>query len=124
MKTNRMTKAQVMKRVRYWRHRLALDHVDFTVEFGRDPEKDSNASCFAQPEYEEALLRFDMDVIPEEKLEDHIIHEMTHYPVWPLSSFAHTLCDGDAKLLETLRKLEEGLTTYIAKRFQAMDKKP
>lgn len=118
--------ATVMRLVRRWRHRLAMDHVDFSVEFGRDPnpEEGSAAGCNASPEYEEAALFFDLDLIAAEKVEEHVVHEVTHYAVWPLSSFAHSLCDGDERLLEQLRKLEEGLTTYLSKRFLALDRAP
>jgi len=110
-----LSQAHVKRRVKYWARRLRLGDVRFAVQFGPDPdpEDDSTAACLAAPEYEQALLRFDLKAIPTEEMESHVIHEILHYAVWPLSSFAHSLCGEDARLFEELRKKEEGMTTYI-----------
>jgi len=107
------TEARVLARVEHWKKRLRLGDVRVTVVFGPDTEDQSTGACYAQPEYEQATIRFDLENIKPDEVEAHIIHELIHYPVWPLSSFAHMLCDGDEKLLEVLREKEEAVTTYI-----------
>ena len=119
-RVRRWTEERVLARVEYWKKRLRLADVRVTVVFGPDHEDQSTGACYAQPQYEEATIRFDLENIPPDQVEAHIIHELIHYPVWPLSSFTHRLCEGDEKLLYVLEEKEEAVTTYIERLVESL----
>lgn len=116
----RPTEAAVRALVRKWQRLLALEDVVIDVQFAKDTENGSVASCFARPEYRDAVVRFDLDAIPPEGVEEHVVHELSHYPVWALSKFALQSCEDNPRLARIASDMEEELTTYISRRFLAL----
>lgn len=115
--SKRPTQAAVRRMVKAWQKRLLLTHWRIDILFEPDPDEESTASCLAMPEYGQATLRFDLAKIPAEEIEAHVVHELCHAPIWPLSNFAHSMCGDDPVKLEALRNYEEGLATWNERAF-------
>ena len=113
MASKRPTKAAVQRRVKYWKPRLMLHHWNLSVVFDPDTEDGSEASCNASPEYLNAVLRFDLNLIPPAEMDSYIVHEMLHCSIWPLANCAHSMCGEDAAKLESVRVHEEALATCL-----------
>lgn len=112
-KARKLSQAAVLKRIRYWKSRMLLDHWKLGVSFDPDAEDDSEASCLAMPEYLQATLRFDLTKIDPAEIDHYIVHELSHCAIWPLANAAHSMCGEDEAKLENVRVHEEGLATYI-----------
>jgi predicted metal-dependent hydrolase len=67
-----------------WTPILGLQHWMIEVRFD---QRNHQATCAARPEYEEAVLRFNLPVIAREvrlpgALEDLVVHELCHCITW------------------------------------------
>lgn len=115
MASKRPSQAAVLRRVHYWKKRLNLHEYRVGVEFGPDPDPEAgaDADCLAMPEYLEAKVRFDLDAIDPERIDQFVVHELLHIPTWRLVNFASSMCGEDAAKVETLREHNELLVTYL-----------
>lgn len=120
----KVTRPQILKRVRYWKNRLHLSHWMIVVECGEDTENHSDASCCASPEYLQATLRFDLDKVPPDKVDAFVVHELCHCHVAALANFGNSACRNDPVKLEALRHHEELLVTTIERLVLALTGKP
>ena len=107
----RVTPFDVEASIARWQARLGLQTWFFRVEFGK--VEGGVAECEAKPEYLKADMRFDLDEIRAEYLDDYVRHELIHCLVWPLGHVADVLAAGDPKLQEWCRVSEEGLVTAL-----------
>lgn len=89
-----------------WRINVQVYAID-----GPDVEKDG-ASCYAEPEYRTARLRFNTAHIPEEQEARFVRHELAHCLTWELASCAEALASTKAEA-EWVRSLHERLATAI-----------
>ena len=89
---------------------LQIQDWNIVVQFARIPGH--RADCEANPEYKDALVRFDIDRISNEDLTSFVVHELLHTIIWKLAHVAETFTDDDAKL-EWVRMEEESLTTHL-----------
>jgi len=95
---------------------LKLSDWKIIVRFS--PRMKMAADCEASPEYKEALIRANSQVLKELSSYEIIsmaVHEMCHCLVWPLAEWTEDLCHRDADKLEMTRKIEEGLVTNLEK---------
>jgi len=82
-----MTAATLRRRVKAWQKKLLLG--DWKISTLVGPLDDGGtADCDAKPPYREAVLRFDPVKIPDNEIDDFIIHELLHCWTWPLEQHA------------------------------------
>jgi hypothetical protein len=89
---------------------LRLDDWTIKVQFVKIASH--RADCEANPEYKEAVIRFDVSRISTDDLIPFVVHEMLHCVIWRLAHVAESFTDDDAKL-EWSRIEEEYLTTQL-----------
>ena len=89
---------------------LRLDDWTIKTQFIKLPSH--KADCEANPEYKEAIIRFDVRKISTDDLIPFVVHEMLHCVIWRLAHVAESFTDDDAKL-EWCRIEEEYLTTQL-----------
>ncbi len=106
------TQKEVLACVRLWRKRLGLQGWDLQVHFGK-MDDDCTAACSAEPEYRFAILRFDLEKLPADKIDRYVCHELMHCYVWRLANCAHHLAAEDKSKEEWVRTEEETLTTQL-----------
>jgi hypothetical protein len=75
---------QIKTLVRHWRPIMGLD--TWMIELRFD-ERVHTATCIAQPQYEEAVITFNLTRIQErcrspEQVEELVVHELTHALAW------------------------------------------
>jgi len=116
----KVTEAAAMRRIHYWKVRMLLAPWRISVEFGKDEEHESQASCMAMPEYLQATLRFDLDKIPPDEIDTYVVHELGHCAVWGLANCAHSMAGKDAAKLEMVRVNEETTATYIERLVESL----
>lgn len=71
------------------------------------------ADCEARPEYNEAVLRFDLRKIRRDDLPAFVLHEMVHCLVWKLAAVGERLAADRVGDLEAVRVEEESLVTAL-----------
>lgn len=123
MTPKRLTKRQVLARVKHWRPRLLLERWAVSVEVGPDHEEQSEASCIARPEYLTMDLRFDPAQITAEELDAYVVHELLHAYIWPLANLAERMAGDDAAKREAVRVEEESLATNLERVVIALTRK-
>ena len=107
----RLTKEEkVLKLVDLTKPILCLTDWSIKVQFVRIPRH--RADCEANPEYKDAIIRFDVRKISDSDLIPFVVHEMLHCVVWKLSHVAESFTNDEAKL-EWCRIEEESLTTAL-----------
>jgi len=84
---NKHLKGRILKLLRYWRPILDLENWVFYIHWG---EKKILAGCEADPEYKQVHLYFNLPKIAKQlkgalDLEELVVHELTHSPLWLLS---------------------------------------
>lgn len=107
----KLTRRGVGSKVRWWQRQLGLQA--WTIQTTFQKEGDEDASCSAQPEYQFAILYFDLDKIEPALIDSYIVHELVHCLVWPLANTARALALDDPSKLEWVRTEEESLTTRL-----------
>ena len=85
-------KKQIALLVAHWRTILGLEAWAIEVRFD---EKVHTGTCIAQPQYEEAIITFNLPRIRKqcrrpEALEDLVCHELVHCVIWKSSERAVT----------------------------------
>lgn len=88
---------------------VGLDRWDITVVFDTEP---AGASCSANPEYYEATLTFDVEVIEEDDIDAYVLHELMHCHTWMLSDLLGQIPPPLASIVE---KLDERLCSDLAR---------
>jgi hypothetical protein len=119
-KPKKLSPAAVMRRITYWKKRMLLGHWRIAVEFGKDEENESQASCLAMPEYLQATLRFDLSQIDPDEIDTYVVHELGHCAVWGLANCAHSMAGEDTAKLEMVRVNEETTATYIERLVESL----
>jgi hypothetical protein len=107
MQTKRELVATLVER---FRHPLGLVDYDLRLEFVSLKHR---ADCEARPEYNEAIIRFDLKKIRREQLPAFVLHEMIHCLVWKLAAVGERLSAGRDADLEAVRVEEESLVTLL-----------
>lgn len=92
---------------------LRLEHWDITLAFPRRLECGCAAECDAQPEYKQAVLRFDCTKISWDDLPRFVIHELMHCHVEALAGIALLAAGRDRAKEEWVRRTEEELVTVL-----------
>lgn len=123
-KPRKLTQAAVTRRIRYWKERMLLNHWRLVVQFGKDEQEESEASCLAMPEYLHATLRFDLDKIHPDEIDSYVIHELSHCAIWGLANCATSMCGDDTAKLESVRVHEETMATYIERMVEHLTREP
>lgn len=118
MPSGKLTKRGVTSRVRWWQRQLGLQ--SWTIRLTFDSTGEEDAACSAQPEYQFAVLYFDLKKIEPTMIERYIIHELVHCLVWRLANVATALAQGDPSKLEWVRTEEETLTTQLESLLQKL----
>ena len=113
----RPTGKQIRESVKRWQHWLALDHWQLTVRLGKIAGG-YRATCEADWEYREALLRFDPAAMVKhgDEIEEIVGHEVYHVVIWR----THTQIQARAKTVkqeEDLCAIEEGECTHASRAF-------
>ena len=96
--------------VERFRHPLGLGHYDIRVDFVALKHR---ADCECRPEYNEAILRFDLSKIKRDQLPAFVLHELLHCLVWKLAAVGERLSAGREADLEAVRVEEESLVTLL-----------
>lgn len=118
-----MARQRVPKRlkrlVEYWQPRLKLADWTIKVRVGTT-KNDCAAENHSQPEYKEALIEFNLDLVPEAELEDYVVHELSHCHVERLAQVA--LDNAPAVMHKVISDMEEDLATMIEKIALGLDR--
>lgn len=84
---HKLLKEQILKLIHAWRPILDLENWVFYIDWS---ERKILAGCTADPEYKQVKLHFNLPKIArlmkvELDLEELVVHELTHIPLWLLS---------------------------------------
>ncbi len=107
-----ITRRRLVSRVKYWRHRLGLDDWEIHVSLAK-PGAGDDAECEAEPRYKRATIRFNLDQIDPDELDNFIAHELWHIPVWALAEAGLTLAGDDLAKQKWVEDMEEQLVTHL-----------
>lgn len=111
MKPSAPREARIRRLIR--EHSRTLRLWDWTLAATFPPEMKDRANCSASPEYQEAVMEFNLARIAPQEERDMVLHEMGHCMVEDLASLAVTLAKEDPAALEWIRRAEERLTSHI-----------
>ena len=101
---------EVAALIERYRRPLGLADWEIRVDFVTLPHR---ADCEARPEYNEAILRFDLRKIRRDQVAGFVLHELTHCLVWKLAAVGERLAAGREADLEAVRVEEESLVTAL-----------
>jgi hypothetical protein len=110
-----MTERQrrVMRLAKRYAKLLGVNRWYQSVKILFDDQMEDRASCSADPEYLEAVVRFNLDRITEGEEEAFIRHELLHCLVWPLCHTSDFLAGDNAAANEMVRLANERVTSWL-----------
>lgn len=120
-------KKQLVRIINTWIKRLCLDHINFDLELGEQPEDpDALASVYPHELYDHAIMRFRYDWTEHDldTLNRIVVHELMHVMFRDYSNAARSIVvtgsiSSDLRTMwhDRCHDAEEGLVDRLAQRF-------
>ena len=118
----KITRRQLVARVRHWRTRLNLDDWDIYVSI-RNPGDGDDAECDAEPQYKRATIRFNLDQVPADELDGFVAHELCHCPLEKLGRLALAWAGDDPIKQRIVLETEDEAVTHFERVVVALAKR-
>lgn len=109
-----LTRKQLLARVRHYKRWLPLEEWEVAVSLD-NPGDGDDAECDAEPQYLRATLRFALEQIPDDEMDDNVAHELWHVLLEELGTLGLAWAGDDPVKRKIVLDTEDKIVTRLAR---------